>query len=176
METTSSASVQAATVRSGDWRVDEGNSFVRFHTRAMFNLFPVVGRFDRFDGTLHVDDSGRVSGELTIEASSIKTGVALRDWHLRSRDFFHVARHPQLSFTLDGLEPDGDSHLVTGVLRIREAPLPVRASATVAGEGSEMTIRARFEVDHHKAGLGWAKPGMVPKSVEADVRLALRPI
>jgi polyisoprenoid-binding protein YceI len=173
METTSSAIVQAPKLRSGDWRVDDRRSLVRFHTRAMFGLFPVAGRFDRFAGTLHVDESGRASGELTIEASSVTTGLGLRDWHLRSRDFFHAASHPHLTFTLNGLEPDGESHLVTGLLHIREVSLPVRASATVADHGSEATIDARFEVDHHAAGLKWAKPGMVPKSVEAEVHLVL---
>lgn len=173
MATETTPAIHSEKLRSGEWRIDGARSSVRFHTRAMFGLFPVVGRFDRFGGSLRVDDDGRASGELAIEASSINTGIRLRDRHLRSKDFFHAADHSQLAFVLDGLEPDGGSHLVTGTLRVRETSLPVRASAAVGEEGSEMTIKARFEVDHHAAGLGWAKPGIVPRSVEADIDLFL---
>ena len=163
----------APQIAPGDWRLDPARSHVRFHTRAMFGLFPVLGRFEKFEGSLHVDPSGRSSGELTIEAASIRTGIALRDAHLRTKDFFHAREHPRLTFSLDGLEPDGDSHVLTGTLRVRDAELPVRAHATLGSEGSEARIAARFELDHDAAGLGWAKPGMVPGSVEADVELTL---
>jgi len=175
MDGVSSSDAVSAKLSSGDWRVEPADSHVRFHARAMFGLAAVHGRFESFDGTLHVDESGHVTGELTIEASSIRTGIGLRDWHLRRKDFFHAAEHPRLTFSLDGLEPDGEAHVVTGTLRIRDATLPVRARATVTADSSAIRILARFEVDHDAAGLGWAKPGMVPKSVQADVDLKLVP-
>ncbi|MGO9490532.1 MAG: YceI family protein [Solirubrobacteraceae bacterium] len=173
MDTPSNTSASPLKLQSGDWRIDADRSHVRFHTRAMFGLFPVLGRFERFDGTLHVDQSGQASGTLTIEAQSIRTGIGLRDAHLRTKDFFKAADYPQLTFTLDRLQPDGDTHQVTGTLRIRETTLPVIAPATLTSEGSQARITARFDLDHDAAGLKWAKPGMVPKTVQADVDLTL---
>jgi polyisoprenoid-binding protein YceI len=173
MDTVSSVNASSERLQGGDWRVDAGRSHVRFHTKAMFGLFGVLGRFERFDGELHVDDAGRASGSLTIEAGSIRTGIGLRDAHLRSKGFFGAAKDPTLTFSLDGLRTDGDGHEVTGTLRVRDVSLPVRARAVLAQTGSEARITARFDLDHDAAGLGWAKPGMVPKSVEADVELTL---
>ena len=62
---------------------------------------------------------------------------------------------------------------MTGTLRIREKALPIRARATVGNAGSELHIEARLPVDHDAAGLGWAKPGLIRKIVDADVKLTL---
>jgi len=157
----------------GDWLLDPARSRVHFHTRAMFGLFPVVGRFERFEGVLHVEDSGQATGDLRIESASIRTGISRRDAHLRTEDFFHADAHPYMTFNLTGLRPDGNAHDVTGTLRIREKALPIRARATVSDAGGELQIEARFPVDHDAAGLGWAKPGLVRKLVDADVTLTL---
>jgi polyisoprenoid-binding protein YceI len=160
-------------VRSGDWSVDPARSRVRFHTRAWFGLSPVLGRFARFAGELHVDGSGRATGELRIEAGSIDTGIKKRDSHLRSQEYFHAKAHPELTFTLTDLESAGDAYEVTGTLRIREKTLPIRTRAAITSTDSEMQIEARFPVDHQAAGLGWAKPGLIRKVVDADVNLVL---
>jgi len=171
---TQTATIQASpTLPSGDWCVDPARSRVHFHTRAMFGLLPVRGRFERFGGVLHVEDSGQATGDLHIEPASIRTGIDKRDVHLRSEDFLHADAHPYLTFNLTSLRRDGDAHQVTGTLRIREKTIPIRARATVAISGSALQIEARFPVDHDAAGLGWAKPGMIRKIVDADVTLTL---
>lgn len=78
-----------------------------------------------------------------------------------------------MTFDLAKMTPDGDSHQVSGTLKIRDKTLPIEAAATVAANGSELQIEARFPVDHDAAGLGWAKPGMVRKVVDADIKLTL---
>lgn len=169
----SDSSVAPTSLPTGDWHIDPTRSQVHFHTRAMFGLFPVLGRFESFAGVLHVDDAGEATGEMRIEAGSIRTGIARRDAHLRTADFFHAQAHPRLTFDLLGLQPDGDGRQVTGTLRIRDEVLPIRAHASVTRVGPELRIHARLPIDHDAAGLGWAKPGMVRKVVEADLDLTL---
>jgi len=62
---------------------------------------------------------------------------------------------------------------VTGTLGIRGKTLPIRARAAIADADSELQIDARFPVDHDAAGLGWAKPGLIRKVIDADVQLTL---
>ncbi|HEX3511232.1 MAG TPA: YceI family protein [Solirubrobacteraceae bacterium] len=159
--------------RAGDWQVDPAQSRVHFHTRAMFGLFPVHGRFEQFGGVLHVDAEGRAKGELRIEAGSIRTGIAKRDAHLRTDDFFHAEEAPHVVFDLDSLEQGRDGYEVGGTLQIRDARLPIHAHATVEPADAKLKISARFPIDHDAAGLGWAKPGMVRKVIDADVELTL---
>lgn len=177
--TTQTPSQPKLAIPSGEWYIDPAKSSVHFHTRAMLGLFPVLGRFERFSGGLQVDESGRVSGELHVDAASIATGIRKRDHHLRSDDFFGTDQHPELTFTLTGLEPagssaaDGRAHSVSGTLQIRDRGLPIHAQATIAAAGTEVQIEARLPIDHASAGLGWAKPGMIRKIVDADVKLTL---
>jgi polyisoprenoid-binding protein YceI len=171
--TNTSSSTDAGALPSGDWYVDPARSQVHFHTRAMFGLFPVLGRFERFGGTLRVSETGEATGELRLEAESVRTGIGKRDAHLRTADFFYADEHPHVTFDLAELRPDGGSHQVSGTLRIRDKALPIEAGATVTANGSELQIEARFPIDHHAAGLGWAKPGMVRKVVDADIKLTL---
>jgi polyisoprenoid-binding protein YceI len=173
METQTSTIQAPTTTLSGDWRVDPGRSRVRFHTRAMFGLLPVLGRFERFGGALHVADTGQATGDLRIESASIRTGISKRDGHLRTEDFFHADAYPYLTFKLTGLRTGSDIGEVTGTLGIRGKTLPIRARAAIADADSELQIDARFPVDHDAAGLGWAKPGLIRKVIDADVQLTL---
>jgi polyisoprenoid-binding protein YceI len=173
METEITTVERSLGVPSGDWYVDPARSQVHFHTRAMLGLFPVLGRFERFAGVLHIDEASRATGDLRIEAASIATGIGKRDAHLRTTDFFAAEEHPYLTFNLSAIEPDKDAHQISGALRIRDRVLPIRARAILSSSGSEIRIAARFPVDHHAAGLGWAKPGMVRKVVDADLKLTL---
>jgi polyisoprenoid-binding protein YceI len=58
--------------------------------------------------------------ELSIDAASINTGHAKRDEHLRSPDFFEVAKYPTLTFVSKKVIPNGPNRLkVTGDLTIK---------------------------------------------------------
>jgi polyisoprenoid-binding protein YceI len=84
------------------------------HTYPSFEIshlgFSVMrGSFTATTGTLVYDQATHAgSVKATIDASSISTGFAKRDEHLRSPDFFNVAKFPTLSFASDKftLEPD----------------------------------------------------------------------
>jgi polyisoprenoid-binding protein YceI len=78
-----------------------------------------------------------------------------------------------VTFDLAELRPDSGAHQVTGTLRIRDKTLPIGTAATVTATGPELQIKARFPLDHDAAGLGWAKPGMVRKVVDAEINLTL---
>jgi polyisoprenoid-binding protein YceI len=171
--TDTTSNTDSGALPGGDWYVDRARSQVHFHTRAIFGLFPVLGKFERFGGTLHVSEAGEASGELQLQAESVRTGIGKRDAHLRTDDFFYADAHPHVTFELAELRPDGGAHQVSGTLRIRDKTIPIGARASVSASGPELQIEARFPVDHHAAGLGWAKPGMVRKVVDADIKLTL---
>lgn len=174
MATTPIETPASPLLTAGDWHVDPRRSDVTFHTRALFGLLPVHGRFDGYDGVLHVAPDGTASGELRIETKTIDTGTAKRDAHLRTADFFFADEHPEMTFALTAIAPAaGGAPTLTGTLTIRDAVLPVSAPVAITALGDDVRLETELTVDHAAAGLGWAKTGMVRKRVRAAVIVTL---
>ena len=92
-------SALAVTARAEIYNVDTAHSDITFKVRHM-GISTVSGRFEKFGGTFDVDPKNikATKGNLTIDASSISTGNAKRDGHLKSPDFFDVAKFPEIKF------------------------------------------------------------------------------
>ena len=82
---------QAETV---SYSIDPTHTFVNFevaHFGTSFNR----GRWDKKEGTIQFDRAARTGRvDITIDMSSINSGVAPFDGHLKSKDFFNVAEFP----------------------------------------------------------------------------------
>ena len=83
------------------WNIDVAHTGINFAVRHMV-VSKVRGRFAKFGGAVRFDeeDVTRSSVEVTIDAASLDTGIADRDTHLRSADFFAVERSALTSFPL----------------------------------------------------------------------------
>lgn len=103
------------------WETDNSRSRIHFAVRHLV-FSKTRGHFSRWSATVLVPDGdlSRATVDVVIDASSIDTGVARRDEHLRSADYLDVKRYPNITFTERRLraEPDGRLHVV-GALTIR---------------------------------------------------------
>jgi polyisoprenoid-binding protein YceI len=160
----------------GAWQIDPHGSEVLFKARALFGLLPVTGVFERFGGEMTVDAEGAASGRLVVETASINSGIRRRDADLRSASYFDSDKYPQMTFTLDKLEPSGEDHLnVTGTLQIHHVSIPISFPVYAIAHGDHLHLEGRVTVDHDIAGLGWSKPALVGKMVRAEAALTLNP-
>lgn len=91
-------------------------------------------------GTLEFDAANptRATVNVTIPLSSLNTGVPALDEHLRSEDFFEVAKFPAASFRSTKVEPGAgkDRLKVTGELNLHGVTKPVTLDVTVLKVGS----------------------------------------
>jgi polyisoprenoid-binding protein YceI len=98
--------------------VDKNHSEATFQVRHLVSR--VSGKFDDFAGAISVDQENPAASsvEFTIKTPSINTGVADRDKHLKSADFFEVAKYPEISFKSTSVKPSSrkDVYDVTGNL------------------------------------------------------------
>ena len=99
---------------------------------------------------------------MTIDASSIDTGVGQRDDHLRSADFFDVERFPALRYQSKRIEALGkDAYRVIGDLTIRDATREVALDVEYAGRGKDpwgnerVAFSAKAAIDRKDFGLRW---------------------
>ncbi|MBC7446110.1 MAG: polyisoprenoid-binding protein [Polaromonas sp.] len=121
----------AALAQSGVYKVDPS------HTKAIweakhFGTSTNRGQWDKTDGEITLDKvakSGKV--DVTIDMSSINTGIAPFNSHLKGPDFFDVATHPTARFVGEQLKFDGDKVVeVAGTMTIRGKANPAVLKAT----------------------------------------------
>lgn len=102
------------------WAIDPDHSNVGFKVRHLM-VSNVKGSFEKFSGTVQIDDRDITKSkvDVTIDTNSINTNVSKRDVHLRSGDFFDVAKYPTMTFTSKKVAKSGKDGLkVTGDLTL----------------------------------------------------------
>jgi len=108
-------------MRTDRWEIDSSHSSVHFSVRHLV-IAKVRGTFTRWSGTLQVPngDFSKATATVAIDASSIDTGVADRDSHLKSAEFFDVAQFPELRFVAKRVQQHSGNDIdVIGDLTIK---------------------------------------------------------
>lgn len=121
----------ASTPARGIYAIDPDASQFRFRAKA-FTRFWVRGTMPIAEGSLRLSD-GRVSGEGQIAADRLSTGLAPRDWHLRSSHYLHAARHPRIRVAVTST-PVGGPFTCTVVVRGVSCTVPLTVDAVELDE------------------------------------------
>lgn len=81
------------------WEIDPFHSLVEFSVNH-FKISTVKGRFTDVHGTIDLNTQNLAASRVKaqIKTASVHTGVPQRDAHLRSADFFEVAKYPVITF------------------------------------------------------------------------------
>ena len=80
----------------------------------------VHGKFTNVNGAVTIDekDFSKSSVNATVDVSTVNTGVDKRDAHLKSADFFEVAKYPTMTFVSKKISGSGDEYHVIGDLTL----------------------------------------------------------
>ncbi len=117
------------------WTIDSAHSRVGFGIRHMM-ISTVRGEFTKFEGEVDLDEQDPSKSKATarLQVSSIDTGNADRDQHLRSADFFDAEAHPTITFVSRNIAMSGgEAFKVTGDLTMHG----VTKEVTLDGELSQ---------------------------------------
>jgi polyisoprenoid-binding protein YceI len=168
-------SPEAPPALSGRWQVDPQASHARFVARTFAGLVKTPGRFGSLSGDLVVDGS-HAAGALVIDCSSIDTGNRMRDRHLRSMAFFDVECFPQLRYEVHSISgQDPGRARIDGELMVGGTYTPLHLDVTLhAATDGVVVLVCLTEVDRVALGVRGAR-GMVPRAVQLDVAITLRP-
>ena len=137
------------------FRIQPEASELTFH--ATSRLMNADGRFSRFAGDVTVDPADFKTARVTVsvEAASLDTGIARRDRHLRSEDFFQVEKFPAITFESLRVEGAGRRLLVVGRLTLRGVTREVRVPVDVSVAGNRLEARGQFDVKRTDHGLNY---------------------
>lgn len=140
MGTAEKQAVQALNVPSATqsaWDLDLAHTSVEFAVKHLM-ISTVTGRMKLARGQILVDEGRPESAtvDVEIDAGSLDTGVADRDLHLRSPDFFDVANHPKIVFKSTRAQRLGETTgKLEGELTVRGVTRPVTLDVEFEGEG-----------------------------------------
>ncbi len=154
--------IPALTDLSGDYTIDTAHSRLGFVARHAM-VTKVRGSFSEWQGTAHIDTANPADSwvRLTIQAASVSTGVADRDAHLKSADFFDVENFPEWTFVSTAVTRDGTAWTVVGDLTIKDVTAPVTIELEEGGSAKDpyANLRVGFEgaatVNRKNWGLSW---------------------
>jgi polyisoprenoid-binding protein YceI len=146
------------------YAVDKTHSEVLFSVKHLVSR--VSGGFNDFEGKILIDRAKpeASSAEFTIKATSISTKEARRDDHLRSPDFFDVAKFPEITFKSTKVTPKGkDAFEVAGDLTMHGVTKPVVMAVGFLGDikdqmGNEKAgFEATTTLNRKDFGIVWNK-------------------
>ena len=104
------------------WSIDQAHSEIDFKVRHLM-IAHVKGSFKTFDASVYTNAKDFTTAEidLWIDTTSINTGDAKRDEHLKSLDFFDAQNHKQITFTSStiGKSDQDGNHELWGELSMR---------------------------------------------------------
>jgi polyisoprenoid-binding protein YceI len=134
---------------TGDYTIDPAHSSIGFTVRHAM-VTNVRGSFGAFEGSLHLDgaEPALSTASIDVEIASVDTGMADRDGHLRSGDFFDVERFPKMTFRSTSAEQlGGDDYRITGDLTIKDVTRPLSIDLEFNGSATDVygNERAGFE-------------------------------
>jgi polyisoprenoid-binding protein YceI len=149
---------------AANYQIDPTHTQIHF-TVPHLVVFKVRGNFNDFVGSVEADAaSNTLSGATaTIQVTSIDTRNQKRDDHLRSADFFEVAKYPEISFVSKKVDGSGSNITVTGDLTIKGITKEVVLQGGFLGATTDPwgNQRAGFEatgkLNRRDFGLLWNK-------------------
>lgn len=149
---------------TGTWTLDPTHTSVELSVRHMM-VATVRGRMQAKSGTLAIDptaDPERSSVEVELDATTIDTGNADRDAHLRSPDFLSTDEYPTIRFRSTRVDDRGDGTLlVRGDVTLRNVTRQISLEVELGGVVQDpwgnyrMGFTATGAIDRSEFGLTW---------------------
>ena len=145
------------------WEIDASHSGIHFAVRHLV-IAKVRGQFSRWHGSLVVPggDFTQAAVEVAIDAASIETGVADRDTHLKSPDFFDATQYPEIVFKASRFESEnGAGGRLVGSLTIKGITREVALDVEIHGQAKDpwgnqrAAFSAKTSLDRKDFGLTW---------------------
>ncbi|WP_153797560.1 YceI family protein [Foetidibacter luteolus] len=133
-----------------------------------------TGTFKIKDGSIAVENSNVTGGSFTIDiASLVDTDLTGEfkgklEGHLKSPDFFDVAKFPTAKFEITKVEAfdstkaksllPGATHLLSGNLTLKDSTKNVTFPAIVSITENALTAQANFNIDRTDWGMNYKGP------------------
>lgn len=158
--------------------VEPNHSTIGFRIPISNGITLVTGKFTDFDLALNLVDGDwtKSSASFTIQTTSINTGIADRDEHLRSADFFEVEKYPTITFVSEKISAIDSTHFeASGTFSMHGISKKISLPFEVLGQdGNTIGIQIRTLLNRIDYGVGdsfkhTSMPNFLAKEVEVEI-------
>src|SRR5690554_2547534 len=155
-----STTTTPTTLATGTWTIDPSHSEAAFTVRHA-GIAKVRGTVAITEGAVVVAEDGTASVTATLDPTTVNTGDAGRDGHLKIADFFEVETYPTWTFTSAAVPVGASEAEVPGELTIHGVTKPVVLETEFNGTATDAygNLRAGFSATTSIArkdfGLTW---------------------
>ncbi|MBZ4187540.1 YceI family protein [Niabella beijingensis] len=187
---------EAAAATGSSYVIDTVATTVDWKATHKGGLAPRFGIISVNDGSLSVENGAVTGGNFTVNVAGLKVDSASvtepdkkpadLEAHLKSPDFFDVAKYPQAKFVITKVAPydstqqksllPGATNLISGNLTLKDSTLNVTFPAQVTITDNEVVARAKFTIDRTAWGIHYKTEGspenwVISKDVEVGFNL-----
>lgn len=166
---TTSGSVQAAAADGIAYPVDSSSTVTWAGSKPTGTH---TGTFRVKEGSLSVKDNELTGGSFLIDIASINNEDLVKDaeskgkleGHLKSPDFFDVAKYPTAKFEITSIEKNTDTakkemtHIVKGNLTLKDSTKNVTFPARITVDAKTISAAADFSIDRTDWGMSYKGP------------------
>ncbi|KYG62608.1 hypothetical protein AZI87_15030 [Bdellovibrio bacteriovorus] len=175
-----SASAFAKSIPAGTYTIDTAHSKVGFEIPHLV-IATVEGRFTGFDGAIVIDPKLEKSkANLNVDVATINTDNKDRDDHLKSPDFFDVAKNPKMTFVTKKVIGTADKLKLVGDLTLKGKTKEVTLDVKYLGDVNDpfgnhkVAFSASGLINRKDFGLTWSKAVEAGPVVGDEVTLIIK--
>lgn len=171
---TGEAAPAASAATSGEkYTVNSDNSKIEFTGSKVTGSHN--GSFGKFSGSIdYAGQPEKSKVSIEIDMTSITTDTPQLTTHLKTPDFFDVAKFPTASFQSTAIKAGGDkgaSHTVTGNLQMHGVTKSITFPATIVVSPGSVSVESTFSINRKDFGINYA--GAADNLIRDEVVLTL---
>jgi polyisoprenoid-binding protein YceI len=132
------------------------------------------GGFNKFTGELSVVGGklSPVGNKIVIDMPSVFSDAEKLTGHLKSPDFFDVAKFPTATFVTTAIEDKGTNSIVTGNLTLHGVTKQISFPAKIDVSDSAVKVDSEFSINRFDFEIKY--PGKVDDLIRQEVVLRLK--
>jgi len=172
--TSAASSATPQTASQGEkYRITPQNSKIEFVASKVVGS--QTGFFKDFSGEINYagkPETSRVN--ITINMSSVETDAEGLTQHLKTPDFFDVAKFPQSTFASTEVKAGGDkgaSHTITGNFQLHGVTKQISFPATITVAPDGISVESTFSINRKDFGITYT--GMADNAIRDEVAMTL---
>lgn len=170
---------EEAAATGASYQIDTTATAVNWQATHKGGFAPRFGTIRVVNGSLSVANGAVTAGSFDIDLGGLKVDPASvteadkkhtdLEGHLKSADFFDVAKHPGAKFVITSVAPydstsqksllPGATNLISGNLTLKDSTLNITFPAQVVVSENDVTAKAKFTIDRSAWGISYKTDG-----------------